>query len=133
MPNIAVHESPETLKPSKSPTKVSFVSLGCPKNLVDTEVMMGMLEEAGAHVEWEAPQERRDIQGIAETVALSLVASGTWDTIKAAVASPAGVPLDLFQRLVISPCSVTALVRGTGGHYVLCVNATSSLAELALS
>src|ERR1700732_4188689 len=30
------------------PTKVGFVSLGCPKNLVDSEVMMGMLAQAGA-------------------------------------------------------------------------------------
>jgi ribosomal protein S12 methylthiotransferase len=29
-------------------TKVGFVSLGCPKNLVDSEVMMGMLAQAGA-------------------------------------------------------------------------------------
>ena len=28
--------------------KVGFVSLGCPKNLVDSEVMMGMLAQAGA-------------------------------------------------------------------------------------
>ena len=31
-----------------SPPKVGFVSLGCPKNLVDSEVMMGMLAQAGA-------------------------------------------------------------------------------------
>jgi ribosomal protein S12 methylthiotransferase len=31
-----------------SPAKVGFVSLGCPKNLVDSEVMMGMLAQAGA-------------------------------------------------------------------------------------
>src|SRR3984957_6755546 len=30
------------------PQKVGFVSLGCPKNLVDSEVMMGFLERAGA-------------------------------------------------------------------------------------
>jgi ribosomal protein S12 methylthiotransferase len=35
--------------PSKaSSPKVGFVSLGCPKNLVDSEVMMGMLSQAGA-------------------------------------------------------------------------------------
>src|SRR5580698_3751439 len=28
--------------------KVGFVSLGCPKNLVDSEVMMGLLAQAGA-------------------------------------------------------------------------------------
>src|SRR5947209_17219782 len=32
------------------PTKVGFVSLGCPKNLVDSEVMMGMLASAGAQI-----------------------------------------------------------------------------------
>jgi len=32
------------------PKKVGFVSLGCPKNLVDSEVMMGMLTQAGAQL-----------------------------------------------------------------------------------
>src|SRR5436305_14294699 len=32
------------------PTKVGFVSLGCPKNLVDSEVMMGLLARAGAEL-----------------------------------------------------------------------------------
>src|SRR5436189_6282451 len=30
--------------------KVGFVSLGCPKNLVDSEVMMGQLSEAGYEI-----------------------------------------------------------------------------------
>src|SRR6266568_1907373 len=34
--------------------KVGFVSLGCPKNLVDSEVMMGMLAQAGAELTPEA-------------------------------------------------------------------------------
>src|SRR5437667_1222500 len=33
---------------SPVPTKVGFVSLGCPKNLVDSEVMMGLVAQAGA-------------------------------------------------------------------------------------
>ena len=32
------------------PTRVGFVSLGCPKNLVDSEVMMGLLAKAGAEL-----------------------------------------------------------------------------------
>jgi ribosomal protein S12 methylthiotransferase len=36
--------------PKSAPTKVGFVSLGCPKNLVDSEVMMGMLAQAGAEL-----------------------------------------------------------------------------------
>jgi len=33
-----------------APAKVGFVSLGCPKNLVDSEVMMGMLAQGGAEL-----------------------------------------------------------------------------------
>ena len=55
------------------------------------------------------------------------------DPIKAAIAATAGVPLDLFQRLVVSPCSVTALVRGPAAAHVLCMNSTASMAELAIS
>src|SRR6266853_78891 len=40
---------PETA-PRPSPLKVGFVSLGCPKNLVDSEVMMGMLQTGGAQI-----------------------------------------------------------------------------------
>ena len=29
------------------PMKIGFVSLGCPKNLVDYEVMLGMAEKDG--------------------------------------------------------------------------------------
>src|SRR6266851_4641031 len=36
--------------PGMRPQKVGFVSLGCPKNLVDSEVMMGMLAHAGAEL-----------------------------------------------------------------------------------
>jgi ribosomal protein S12 methylthiotransferase len=50
MPNVAAPDVLEVPIASKTPTKVSFVSLGCPKNLVDTEVMMGMLAEAGAEL-----------------------------------------------------------------------------------
>ena len=38
---------PEILNDT-APLKVGFVSLGCPKNLVDSEVMMGMLHHGGA-------------------------------------------------------------------------------------
>ncbi len=63
----------------------------------------------------------------------TFVAVSHADPIKAAVAGTAGVPLDLFQRLVVSPCSVTAVVRGETAAHVLCVNSTASLVELSLS
>jgi ribosomal protein S12 methylthiotransferase len=44
----SVIDRPQTQ--SSAAPKVGFVSLGCPKNLVDSEVMMGMLAQAGAEL-----------------------------------------------------------------------------------
>ena len=63
----------------------------------------------------------------------SIVAVSHADPIKAIVAAAAGVPLDLMQRLVISPCSISALLFTSGGPVVLCVNSTGRLDELVLS
>ncbi|CAB4723148.1 MAG: MSMEG_4193 family putative phosphomutase [Actinobacteria bacterium] len=53
------------------------------------------------------------------------------DPIKAAVAHAMGTHLDLFQRIVISPCSVTAIAYHGGGPVVLTVNSTGgSLGDL---
>jgi len=50
-PNLTVFpEDVDTEAKSSSKPKVGFVSLGCPKNLVDSEVMMGMLTRAGAEL-----------------------------------------------------------------------------------
>src|SRR5450755_3703432 len=52
--NHTVAPPQETSSPDKTlarpPLKVGFVSLGCPKNLVDSEVMMGMLQSGGARI-----------------------------------------------------------------------------------
>lgn len=53
-----------------------------------------------------------------------VVAVSHADPIKAAVAMATGVHLDLFQRIVISPCSVTPLLFTPGGPIVLAVNST---------
>ena len=56
------------------------------------------------------------------------------DPIKAAVAHYSGVHLDLFQRIVISPCSITPLLLGAGSPIVLAVNSTGDdLSALAPS
>jgi probable phosphomutase (TIGR03848 family) len=60
-----------------------------------------------------------------------IVAVSHADPIKAAVAHAMGTHLDLFQRIVISPCSVTAISYSAGGPVVLTVNSTGgSLGEL---
>lgn len=46
------------------------------------------------------------------------------DTIKAAVAHALGTHIDLFQRIVISPASVSAITWHAGGPIVLAVNST---------
>ena len=55
------------------------------------------------------------------------------DPIQAVIASLAGIPLDLSQRVAISPGSISAVVVGTGRPTVLCVNSTGALAELVPS
>ncbi|MDE0653373.1 MAG: MSMEG_4193 family putative phosphomutase [bacterium] len=54
----------------------------------------------------------------------AIVAVSHADPIKAAVAQAVGTPLDLFQRIVISPCSVTVIAYAGGGPLVLTVNST---------
>jgi ribosomal protein S12 methylthiotransferase len=57
-PELKKKKSPENTQSERQkpavagnrPQKVGFVSLGCPKNLVDSEVMMGMLARAGAEL-----------------------------------------------------------------------------------
>ena len=49
MPTIAEPEIKTDLSQIERP-KIGFVSLGCPKNLVDSEVMMGMVHHAGAEL-----------------------------------------------------------------------------------
>ena len=56
------------------------------------------------------------------------------DPIKAAVAHALGTHLDLFQPIVISTCSITAVSYGIGGPVVLTVNSIGgSLAAMAPS
>jgi ribosomal protein S12 methylthiotransferase len=53
-PDLEAEKSPENPRAERAQPvpaqKVGFVSLGCPKNLVDSEVMMGLLARAGAEL-----------------------------------------------------------------------------------
>ncbi len=56
-----------------------------------------------------------------------VVAVSHADPIKAAVAAAIGTHLDLFQRIVVSPCSVSAVLYApTGSPMVLAVNSTGA-------
>jgi probable phosphoglycerate mutase len=52
----------------------------------------------------------------------AVVAVSHADCIKAAAALALGVPLDLFQRIVIGPCSATVVAYGSEGPAVLAMN-----------
>jgi probable phosphoglycerate mutase len=64
----------------------------------------------------------------------TVVAVSHADPIKAAIAHAMGTHLDLFQRIVVSPCSVTAIAYGASGPVVLTVNSIGdTLDQLAPS
>ncbi|MFZ8998491.1 MAG: MSMEG_4193 family putative phosphomutase [Ilumatobacteraceae bacterium] len=64
----------------------------------------------------------------------TVVCVGHADPIKAAVAHALGTHLDLFQRIVISPCSISAISWTAEGPISLTVNSIGgSLAELTPS
>ncbi len=48
--SVALLIAPEEAAAAVAPRKIGFVSLGCPKNLVDSEVMMGLLSQSGAQI-----------------------------------------------------------------------------------
>jgi probable phosphoglycerate mutase len=62
-----------------------------------------------------------------------VVAVSHADPIKAVVADALGLHLDLFQRIVVSTCSVTAITYSDTGSTVLTVNDTGQLATLSPS
>jgi probable phosphoglycerate mutase len=60
----------------------------------------------------------------------TIVAVSHADPIKAAVAHALGVPLDLFQRLLIGPASLSAIAYGPDAPRVLMVNSTDGAGPL---
>lgn len=63
----------------------------------------------------------------------TVVAVSHADTIKAAVSHASGAHLDMFQRIVVSPCSITAILYAEDGPLVLAVNSTADLKGLVPS
>jgi ribosomal protein S12 methylthiotransferase len=92
--------------PTPARTKVGFVSLGCPKNLVDSEVMMGMLASAGAQITPHA--EEADIIVVNTCSFIDSAKQESVDTIlqmarqKGSPENPAG----RAKKLVVAGCLV---------------------------
>lgn len=73
-----------------------------------------------------AEMHARSLDTIATIVAghrgRTVVAVSHADVIKSVLASATGTHLDLFQRIVVSPASISAILYGAGGPIVLTVN-----------
>ncbi len=81
--------------------KVGFVSLGCPKNLVDSEVMMGQLKEAGYEITNDATQ--------AETLVVNtcgFIESAKQESIEAILEATAAKENGAAKRVVVAGCLV---------------------------
>lgn len=81
--------------------KVGFVSLGCPKNLVDSEVMMGTLEEAG----WEITNNAAE----ADTVVVNtcgFIESAKQESIGAILEATSLKAGGKAKRVVVAGCLV---------------------------
>jgi len=89
-----------TLDPA-APPKVGFVSLGCPKNLVDSEVMMGLLAQAGAVLTPEA--ENADVIVVNTCSFIASAQQESIDTILEMARHKTG---GKAKRLVVAGCLV---------------------------
>ena len=81
--------------------KVGFVSLGCPKNLVDSEIMMGQLKEAGYEITNNADE--------AETVVVNtcgFIESAKQESIEAILEATNAKADGKTQRVIVAGCLV---------------------------
>ncbi len=82
-------------------TKVGFVSLGCPKNLVDSEVMMGMLAQAGATL-----VSRADEADVIVVNTCSFIASAQQESVNTILEMARHKTGGRARKLVVAGCLV---------------------------
>ena len=89
-----------------APKKIGFVSLGCPKNLVDSEVMMGMLASAGAEITPRA--EDADVIVVNTCSFIDVAKQESVDTIlrMAEYKTSSENPTGRAQKLIVAGCLV---------------------------
>jgi ribosomal protein S12 methylthiotransferase len=83
------------------PQKVGFVSLGCPKNLVDSEVMMGLLSRAGAEL---AP--RPEDADVIVVNTCSFIESAQQESVNTILEMAAHKTSGRAKKLVVAGCLV---------------------------
>ena len=145
---VAIYSSPleRARETAQTIAKARNMAVRIERGLLELDIgkWTGMaLKDAGSKPEWKAVQQHPsgfrfpDGESFTEmqtrvTSALAriverhpgavVVAVSHADPIKAAVAHALGIHLDLFQRIMIAPCSVTAIGYHRQGPVVLTVN-----------
>jgi ribosomal protein S12 methylthiotransferase len=102
---VPVKKNTSSTAEPAAPAKVGFVSLGCPKNLVDSEVMMGMLAQAG--VELTPDAEDADVIVVNTCSFIGSAQQESIDTIlEMARHKTGGMAGGKTKRLVVAGCLV---------------------------
>jgi len=83
------------------PLKVGFVSLGCPKNLVDSEVMMGFLARSGAEL-----SSRAEDADVIVVNTCSFIESAQQESVNAILEMAALKTSGRAKKLVVAGCLV---------------------------
>src|SRR5271166_1211212 len=83
------------------PPKVGFVSLGCPKNLVDSEVMMGLLARAGAEL-----SPRAEDADVIVVNTCSFIESAQQESVNTILEMAAHKTSGQAKKLVVAGCLV---------------------------
>src|SRR5215470_4187169 len=97
-----VSDPPQSDSASNAPRKkVGFVSLGCPKNLVDSEVMMGILNSAGAEI-----TNRADDADVIVVNTCSFIDSAKQESVNTILEMAQHKTRGRAQKLVVAGCLV---------------------------
>ena len=108
-PELKKQKSPENAPskhqnsalPGQARQKVGFVSLGCPKNLVDSEVMMGMLARAGAEL-----TRRAEDADVIVVNTCSFIESAQQESVNTILEMAAHKTAGKAKKLVVAGCLV---------------------------
>jgi ribosomal protein S12 methylthiotransferase len=90
----------ENSQPAR-PQKIGFVSLGCPKNLVDSEVMMGLLARAGAEL-----SPRAEDADVIVVNTCSFIESAQQESVNTILEMAAHKTSGQAKKLVVAGCLV---------------------------
>ena len=99
--SVALLDAVEASEVTAAPKKIGFVSLGCPKNLVDSEVMMGLLAQGGAQI-----TPRAEDADIIVVNTCSFIDSAKQESVNAILEMAQHKTTGRAQKLIVAGCLV---------------------------